>query len=441
MNLIALGEKYFDEVEISKYRRREVDISVELNRISMASSSERSITVVRGIKDKRMGICVVEGDDHAIEDAILRAYKMARVNDRDERWESLPTKQRYREATKVDESLKEIGSDFFVNLLLRAIENIRREDENAVVAGGSSGSMWIESNVENSHGVDISQRYGATYFYLYLIGRKGEQVTPGIFDIDARRDTNLQWEFVVDRLLRKLEKAYNVVKAEKGESRVIFEPFALGELLEFTLIPSIKGERKVKGTSYLQDKLNDRVVSEKLTIEDDPLHPMSIVNIIADDEGVATQKSTIFENGVFKGFLWDNYWGKIEGIDSTGNGYRSFKTGGIEIAPHNLVIKEGNIPVEDMIGDIEDGYLVSLLQGAHSSNPATGDFNVVANPAFRIQDGEISGSTVFMMSGNVYDLLGRVERISKEQRMIYAMGKGVYPHIEFTDVKIAPVNR
>ena len=182
-------------------------------------------------------------------------------------------------------------------------------------------------------------------------------------------------------------------------------------------------------------------MSEKVTIEDNPFHEESLSKIIADDEGVATRRNTIIEKGVFKGFLWNHYWAKIHGENSTGNGVRSFRTGSMGVGPHNMVFKEGNRKLEDIIAEMDHGYLVSSFQGAHSSNPDTGSISAVANPAFIIENGEITGSTVFMVSGNIYDLLNNVKEISDELRPVYMMGRGLYPHVLFDKVKIAPVSR
>jgi len=443
MNLINYGEKFFDEVEIAKYRRKEVSVEVELNQISMSTAGNRAVTVIRGIKDKKLGIFIVDSEDEdEIKKGIEQAAKNAMANERDEKWSSLPQEQRYSAPIiETDYGIKDVAPDFFVNILNETIRDVRKEDENAMVAGGAAGSSWFEMRVSNSHGVDIKQEFGSTFIYLYVAGRVGNSVTPGIMDFDVRRDLNLDKNFIVSSILEKLKYAYTTKRSDKNVGNVIMEPLALAELLYFTLIPAINGERKVKNTTPLSDKIGERVLDEKITIYDDPWHPMSTNPIIADDEGVAARVNKIFENGVFKEFLWDTYWGNISGMGSTGNGIRSLSTGGIGIGVHNLVIEGGSKGKDELIGEIKDGFLISGFQGAHSSNPDTGDFSVVANPAFKIENGELVGSTVFMLSGNVYSLLGNVADISKEQRKIVMMGNGVIPYMLFENLKIAPVSR
>ncbi len=77
------------------------------------------------------------------------------------------------------------------------------------------------------------------------------------------------------------------------------------------------------------------------------------------------------------------------------------------------------------------------LQGAHSSNPDNGNFAVTANPAFLIEDGEVKGSAVFLIAGNVYELLQQASEVSKEQTVMPFMNTMITPHIKFENVKIA----
>jgi PmbA protein len=60
-------------------------------------------------------------------------------------------------------------------------------------------------------------------------------------------------------------------------------------------------------------------------------------------------------------------------------------------------------------------FLVYSLQGAHSSNPASGEFSVVATPAWKIEKGIIVHSVKgAMLAGNVFEVLKNVSDLSKQ---------------------------
>lgn len=442
-NLIRYGERFFDELEIAVYRSRDVSASVELNEISMASTRGGAVTVIRGIKNRRLGLAIIDSDEpERVKKAIDLAREMARLNSPDEKWVSLPPDPgKYREAPKPNYELKEASPDKLVEMLVRGgIKLAREKDPNAVVAGGEGGVSWREERIVNSHGVDVSQEGGAAFLFLELVGRKGDVVTPpGIFDFDARRDLNLDVEGIVEKAVQKVKWAYSVKASKNEEVPVILGPWAIAGLFSYALLPAFSGERLVKETTPLAGRIGERIASETLTMYDDPFHELSIQPVIADGEGVPTRKNVLIENGTFRGgFVWDNYWAKVHGTESTGNGKRDLRSGGISIGFHNVVIEKGKRSLEDMIAEIDRGYFVDGFQGgAHSSNPDNGNFAVTANPAFLIEDGEVKGASVFLMAGNVYDLLKEASEASREQTVIPFMTTMITPFVRFENVRIA----
>ncbi|AEH24067.1 TldD/PmbA family protein [Pyrococcus yayanosii] len=437
-NLIRFGEKFFDELEIATYREREVGVGVELNEVSIAGVKSRAITIIRGVKDKRLGLAVIDGEEPAkIREAIETAAKMAKLNSPDEKWVSLPEPGKYRERPKPNEELKEVSPDILVEMTVRSIKLAREKDPHITVAGGSTTVSWLESSIINSHGIDVHQAFGNAFMFLELVGRKEGVVTPGIFEFDARTDLNLDVEGVVERALKKVKWAYNVKASKNEEVPIILSPWAIAGLFSFALFPAFSGERLVKGTTPLAEKIGEQVANDVLTMYDDPFHELSLAKMVADGEGVPTRRNVLIEKGIFKGFVWDNYWAKVYGTESTGNGKRDLRSGGISIGLNTVVIEPGKRSLEDMISEIERGYLVDGLQGAHSSNPDNGNFAVTANPAYLIEDGEVKGASVFLIAGNVYELLKQAREVSKELTVMPAMYTVITPHILFENVKIA----
>jgi PmbA protein len=105
----------------------------------------------------------------------------------------------------------------------------------------------------------------------------------------------------------------------------------------------------------------------------------------------------------------------------------------------NMVIPPGKKSFEDMISDVSSGYLVKGLQGAHSSNEETGDYSVVANPAFRIVDGELTGAVHgLMLAGNAFEFFKQLEEIGNDVRPYFVGGTGalITPTLKFSDVQI-----
>jgi PmbA protein len=100
----------------------------------------------------------------------------------------------------------------------------------------------------------------------------------------------------------------------------------------------------------------------------------------------------------------------------------------------NFHFVPGNKSPETLISEVDDGLLVYYLQGAHSSNPASGEFSVVTTPAWKIEHGEIVYATKgAMLAGNIFQVLKNVATLANNERKI---GQLVAPWVRVENVKV-----
>ena len=133
-------------------------------------------------------------------------------------------------------------------------------------------------------------------------------------------------------------------------------------------------------------------------------------------------------------FVWDNYYGALGGDGSTGNAVRAPSTGMVFPMPLNLVVRGSDGRLDDLISEIDSGYLIWGCQGAHTSNSQTGDFSFVASPGLKIKRGDIVGGVQgAMVSGNILGLLSEVESIGDDMT---DFGSSLMPSMSFRDVRI-----
>jgi PmbA protein len=86
------------------------------------------------------------------------------------------------------------------------------------------------------------------------------------------------------------------------------------------------------------------------------------------------------------------------------------------------------------MSEVDDGLIIYYLQGAHSSNPVSGDFSVVATPAWKIRKGEIAHATRgVMLAGNMFEVLKNVSVIADNDRK---MGQLIAPWMLVENVKV-----
>ncbi|MEA1993759.1 MAG: TldD/PmbA family protein [Euryarchaeota archaeon] len=421
------GERIgLDELEIFVHRRDTIDAEGELGEVSKTNKRKETAIFVRGLVNNSIGFGFTN-DPNFLEKTIKKTYETAKANRKDKNWHGLPEPGKYADIEEYDPAISGMPAEEVIDTCQQIIELTPK----GVIPSFCSTQREVdEKHCANTNGIDISEKGTWTAGYAYLTGKTEEGVTPGCLGIEITRKKDLNIEKIVKTASRDVKILKNRKKAKPGLNDVIMHPFALDDLLNSTLFTSVLGENVVRGKSSLKDRIGSRIASEKLTITDDPLYDNGICTTKFDSEGVPTRKTILIEDGTLKNFLWNDYWAKMAGTKSTGNGSRDSTRGTVGTSPTNMIVSEGN----GGVFDIDRGYYVKGFQGAHSSNPESGEFSVVCNPAFTVEDGEITGGCVLMISGTVYDLLKKIDAIGKKKITGSSL---MSPLIRFKDVKTA----
>ena len=236
-------------------------------------------------------------------------------------------------------------------------------------------------------------------------------------------------------VVKELEKTLigfdRVAKLESGKYKVIFSPFAVGSTLGLSIGSGVNGLSIARKMSPLQNKLNEKILHESITITDDPEYDMPGKCTI-DDEGIKAEKKPIVENGILKNFVLNLDTSADLNMKPTGNG----KRGGFASLPtpafHNLIIKEGKSDLDTIIKNLDKGILFLFPIGAGQSNIMMGDYSVNVGLGYYIENGEIIGRVKdTMISGNVYEDYQRVIEISSNVEAMPSMGTGGFARIPY----------
>lgn len=197
---------------------------------------------------------------------------------------------------------------------------------------------------------------------------------------------------------------YPVVIAP-GFGAVIFHE-ACGHGLEAT---SVAPKLSVFSNDY-----NKKIASEKVTLIDDGTIAGAWGSSIIDDEGNATQKNILIENGILTNFLVDNQHTKKMNQKSNGCCRRESYNYAPTSRMSNTYLAKGIDKVEDMIKSIDLGVYCERMSGG-TVNTSTGDFNFAVETARLIDNGELTdylkGITLI---GNSKEILQNVEMVSDD---------------------------
>jgi PmbA protein len=299
---------------------------------------------------------------------------------------------------------------------------------------GGAGAAYLSSAIANSNGVTGFDRGTIMECSLAVVAKEGNMVTPVCFEFNAERAYNVDPAWVGKEAARLAVAALKTKRIKTETTKLILTPFALQELLYFTVINAVKADNVQRNQSPFQGKIGEKVASENITIHDDGLLPGGLRTWTFDGEGVPHQKTTLIEKGVLRNFLYDNYAAKKEGKESTGNASRAGYLSTPSIEATNFHIMPGNNTPDQLMSEVDNGLIIYYLQGAHSSNPVSGEFSVVATPAWKISKGKIAHATRgVMLAGNIFEVLKNVSAVANNERQ---MGQLIAPWILVENVKV-----
>jgi len=428
--------KGVDEAEAFVYQGLTTNVIIERGQIARSSRIIDRGLGIRAIVNKATGFAYTNmlESEAAIEETVLNALNSAKASKPDKDWQGLPTKKAFSSVTGTyDNKIVELNSEDLVKIASTMLDAAEETDRRVFPIEGDAGASYLCKAVANSNGVEGFDHGTIIECSLATIVKGEGEVTPACFEFNIERKYDMNPEWVGKEAARLTVSALKAKRTETKNVNVIFTQFALQQLFQYTLINAVKADYVQRNQSAFKGKIGKKVASDIVTVYDDGLFNGGLRTWKFDGEGVPQQKTPIIEKGVLRNFIYDNYAAKKEGKESTGNASRAAYLSTPNVAATNFRIMPGNKSSEDLISGLQEGLLVYFLQGAHSSNPASGEFSVVATPAWKIENGEIAYAIKgAMLAGNIFEVLTNVSGLANNERKI---GQLVAPWVLVENVK------
>lgn len=430
-------EKGAGEVEAFVYQGLATSIGIERGQVSRSSKIIDHGIGIRAIINKAIGFSYTNmiKNKAPIDETIDRAISSARASKPDEDWRGLPNKKPYESPKNTyDRRIVELRSEDLVKVASAMLDAAEKTDKRVFPIEGGAGASYLSVATANSNGVAGFDHGTIVDCSLATVCQDGSDVTPVCFEFNTERSYNINPEWIGKEAARLALSALKPKRIETRNTRVIFTQFALQQLLYYTLINAVKADYVQRNQSVFKEKIGEKVASEIVTVYDDGLLNGGLRTWRFDGEGFPQQKTLIMEKGVLHNFLYDNYTARKEGKESTGNAARAgyLSTPNVEATNFHFV-PETKSP-EELVSEVDDGIIVYFLQGAHSSNPASGEFSVVATPAWRIEKGSVTHATKgLMLAGNIFAVLTNISVLANNERKL---GQLVAPWMLVENVKV-----
>ena len=425
------------EVEVYVYEGQATNVGIERGQITKTKKIIDRGLGIRATVNKAVGFTYTNifEDHETIEGAILRAIGAARASKPDQDWKGFPEKKSYATAEKIyDRKIQKLHPEYLVDTASSMLDAAVSVNNRVFPIEGSASAAYFSNAIANSNGVAGFDRGTIMECSLAAVAKEGNTVTPVCFEFNAGRTYNVDPARIGKEAARLAVSALKTKRIKTATTTLILTQFALQELLYFTLMNAVKADNVQRNKSPFQGRVSEKVASEKVTIQDDGLLPGGLRTWAFDAEGTPHQKTTLLEKGILRNFLYDNYTAKKEGKKSTGNASRVGYLSTPSIEATNFHIMPGNKTPDQLMSEVDDGLIIYYLQGAHSSNPLSGEFSVVATPAWKISKGKIIHSTRgVMLAGNIFEALKNISAVANNERRL---GQLVAPWIQVENVRV-----
>ena len=173
---------------------------------------------------------------------------------------------------------------------------------------------------------------------------------------------------------KKTIQKLNPQKIKSEKMSIVFDRRISKGILS-TFASAISASSIARGTSFLKDKINEKIFSTSINIYDKPDIVKGLGSRYFDSEGVKSDELKLVDKGVLKHYLVDTYNGKKLNLKSNG------RSGGTS----NLFFEKGSISYKDLLKlNTRTIYITETI--GHGSNLVTGDYSVGAN-GFMVEDG------------------------------------------------------
>ena len=210
--------------------------------------------------------------------------------------------------------------------------------------------------------------------------------------------------------------------APAGQMTVVLGAGWPGVLLHEAIGHGLEGDFNRKGTSAFSGMIGQRVAAAGVTVVDDGTLADRRGSLSIDDEGNATHRTVLIEDGILKGYMQDAMNARLMGVAPTGNGRRESYAHIPMPRMTNTYMLGGDKTPEEIIASVPDGIYAANFGGGQV-DITSGKFVFSASEAWKIENGKLAypvkGATLI---GNGPEVLNYVAMIGNDMALDEGVG-------------------
>jgi PmbA protein len=406
---------------------------------SLSAATQRGIGI-RAWIGKRVGYAYgTDLSETGVTALAERAAEAARVADEDEFAAAPdPAGAAGQEIVLSDPTLGEWSPDRLADLAL-AIESAALAADSRIA--GVEQAVYADSaeSVALVSSLGIEGEYSSSSCYGYVAalaaGDSGRETGLGF---DLGRGPAALDPAAIGR--EGAERAAAMIGAGKPKSRtcpVVLDPTVAASFVAL-IGTGLAASAVQRGRSPFAERLGEEVANQVLVLHDDGLDPEGFASAPFDAEGVPRRRTALIEASTLHTYLYDTYTANRGDAASTGNASRSGYRSQPSVATSNLIVAPGELSFAELLGEADDGVLVTDVAGLHSGvNPVSGVFSVGASGRV-IRDGELAEPLrEFTIASDLVSMLRAVRAVGADSRWVPFGGSVRTPSLLVSEMTVA----
>lgn len=314
-----------------------------------------------------------------------------------------PGSDKYKKKDVFNKELPSISIDKKI-ALLKEVENAIYDADSRI--SDADGVSYVEGEeiVEfyNSFGLKLKQKGNSFYIVAGAVAREKEE-TKTFYDVFIDNDlSKFDPQKFAKSIVKRTISKFGGEPCLSKKYPTVLDKSVISPLISYFLESAI-ADNVQRHSSALEGKLNQKIASSKLTIEEKPL-TKNLYYQYFDDEGVATSNKAIVKNGVLKTYFYNRETAFKDGVESTGNG--SWESGKFGTSFSNIFVKGGKQSFNELISPIKEGVYITEIAGLGTGmNANSGNFSCQAE-GYMIRDGKVAEPlNLITLSGNLFKML------------------------------------
>ncbi len=311
-----------------------------------------------------------------------------------------------------------LSMDERISMVNRANEVARKLDPHVRQVKVLFRDVSQKVSISNSEGLSVQGERVGTVFSVQVVSAKGELLQTGYEPVGGTLGFELfdlhPPEEVAEIAVRRSLLMLSARKAPTGRMTVVLSSDAGGTMIHEAIGHGLEADLAQQGLSVYSKKIGEKVASSLINVVDDPTLPQKRGSYAFDDEGVASQRTILVEEGILKGYLYDRLTALEDGLASSGNGRRESYQHKPIPRMSNTMILPGKTRPEEIVRSVEKGLFVKKMGGGQVDT-VNGNFIFEVNEGYLIEKGSVGeavrGATLI---GNGPEALKEIDMVGND---------------------------